>query len=749
MPKDNVPALVRPVQQGLLPGMNGYHSHEDPVRDVELREYWRMLIKYRQLLIMIVIAATAIATIVAFTRTPLYTATSRLRIGSYEPVLAATQVEDLLQQRTRETGFFETQVQELMSYSLIDRVLKDDQIRHIFREPLAASGSENELEQVNSTYQSTPELIKDYLKIIKISPIRRTSLVDIEVTLPNPSQAAAIANAHVDAFITWTRDSRVDQQSRGIQYLKTQANELRDKVAGLERDMAEYAEKNSIVALNKDENVTAQKLSQLNQMLTEATSKRIIAEKQYEESKSGHTAGDSGLDDGSTQNMRSELARLEAEYSQLGQKYTSAYPRMKQLGSQIAGLKRSISSQQGQILVSQKARMEAAKEEEKALREELEKQKSQTFDLSRSQVQYNIYSRELTTSRELLDSVLKQIKEMSVSVESNASNVSVVDYAITPSKPSYPRKLIFILVGFIFGLGAAIATAFLLTHIDNTIKTPEELSTYLKLPTLGVVPSFLLEHLETVDPSSDPSSITSLAPLNREVMFLKSPKSLASEAYRTIRTGLLLSQAGEPPRTILITSAQSSEGKTTTALNLAACLASSGGRVVIIDCDLRRPSVMKTLTGKSDYQGLVEILTGHLNWQDAVRTDILKRVSVIPSGRIPPNPAELLGSQEMSHLLDTLADEFDYVMVDCPPILPVTDGVILSRIVDGVVLVVKGATTPRKVVSDARYRLSSVGARLLGVVLNDVDITGGDYYYYNRYYYSYYREEEDKAAQGA
>ena len=279
----------------------------------------------------------------------------------------------------------------------------------------------------------------------------------------------------------------------------------------------------------------------------------------------------------------------------------------------------------------------------------------------------------------------------------------------------------------------------------NTIKTPEELSNLLRLPTLGVVPSFLLDQDPALSQKA-PEDTTALAAFQGEVVFLKSPKSLASEAYRTIRTGILLSQAGEPPRTILITSAQSSEGKTTTTLNLAACLASSGGKVVIVDCDLRRPSIMKTLTGTSESQGLVEILTGHMSWQSASRTDLLKRVTIIPSGRIPPNPAELLGSQEMSNLLDTLAAEFDYVLVDCPPILPVTDGVILSRVVDGVVLVVKGGVTPRKVVSDARHRLGAVGARILGVVLNDVDITGGDYYYYNRYYYSYYREEE-KAAQ--
>lgn len=711
---EQLPSVVRN-----LPPQIGF---EEPSSDVELREYWRIIVKYRKLIASIILGFFVLSLIIAFTRTPLYTATARLRIGSYDPILPSAQVEDILQQRTRESNFMETQIRELESRSLVARVLQDEQFFKVFAE------DKPDLDE---------KVIRRYLNSVKINPVRRTSLVDIQVTLNNPELAASLANAHADSFIEWTRDSRVEQQSRGIQYLKTQAGELRNKVEILEREMAQYAEDNSIVALNKDENITAQKLSKLNQLLTDATAKRIVAEKTYEEAFIGHETGRSGVEDQSTQNLRTELGRLEAEYRQLGEKFTSEYPRMKQLAGQIAGIKKAIDGQQGQIITGLKAKMEAARSEEAQLKEELELQKSQAFELSRSAVQYNILNRELETSRDLLDSILKQIKELSVSVESNASNVSVVDYAISPLSPSYPRKILFLVIGLILGVVVAVSSAFLLTYIDNTVKTPEELTEFLKLPSLGVIPSFDIEKSKFGD---------NLPALKKDVIFLKDPKSLAAEAYRTIRTGILLSQAGEAPKTILVTSAQSGEGKTTTAINLAVCLASSGGRVALVDCDLRRPNVLKTLEGENSGKGLVELLTGQIMLEEALRTDVLKRVSVITSGRIPPNPAELLGSDEMSGLIISLSEQFDYVLIDCPPVLPVTDSVVLSRLVDGVLLVVKGGATPRKVVFDAKRKLVSVGSRILGVVLNDVNILGGDYYYYNRYYYSYYQEQQ---AQGS
>jgi capsular exopolysaccharide synthesis family protein len=215
-----------------------------------------------------------------------------------------------------------------------------------------------------------------------------------------------------------------------------------------------------------------------------------------------------------------------------------------------------------------------------------------------------------------------------------------------------------------------------------------------------------------------------------------------------IRTGVLLSQAGEPPRTILVTSAQSSEGKTTSSVNLAVSLASSGAKVALIDADLRRPSVHKHFNLTRDLPGIVEVITGQLKVEQVAIDGLVKGVSVIPCGAIPPNPAELLGSMEMLETIREMAKVYDFVILDSAPILPLTDSVILSRYVDGVVLVIKGGTTPRKVAKDARARLEAVGARVLGAILNDVDVTGGDYYYYSKYYYSYYDNDNTKKAAG-
>ena len=738
--------------------------------EVQLREYWRIVLKYRRILAAIVIACTLVATIYAFTLTPRYSARSRIRISTYEPVLTATKIEDMLQQKSKETSYLETQIQEIKSFSLADQVLSDPLVETAWQKAeskgwlsgmfsaASADGAVVEpLHGVNGSdggYRHTVKQLTRYLKTIEVEPVRRTSLVEIIATYTNPETAALVANKHALSYIDWVRAGRVEQQSRGLEFLHRQAEDLKLKVADLDRQLAEYAEANSIVAVNKDENVTAQKLSQLNKLATEASARRIEAENNYKEAESSLSIESAGYEDVSTQAMRSELAKLTSEYAELSIKFTPSYPRMKQLAGQIAQIKSSIAGQRKQIVSGLRSKFLAAQAEEKKLAEEMEQQKSQAFELSKSQVQYNVMQRELTTSREMLESVLKQIKETTLTVESNSSNVSVVDYAVVPREPSFPDKRMVVLVGLMIGLAGALGVVFLLNYLDNTLRTPEDLQYYIKVPSLGVVPSFKLEpHLLPSPQDGLRGLADSLAESNGAlppvkssdshlpVQFLRDPQSLAAEAYRTIRTGILLSQAGEPPRTLLITSAQSSEGKTTSAVNLAASLASAGARVMIVDADLRRPSVAKQLNIDSRLPGLVEMLTGQCSYREVALKDAAPGISVIPSGKIPPNPAELLGSPQMASIIDNLAERYDYVIIDSPPILPVTDSVILSRFVDGVVMVVRGSATPRRVVADARQRLRAVGARMLGIILNDVDVSGGDYYYYNRYYQAYHQEE--------
>lgn len=769
---DFSPSRIRPLPQYLPAEANTVQSFNIPQEhnsEVQLREYIRIIYKYRLVTISLAIGCAILATVYAFLATPQYTAESKISISTYMPVYTSSKIDDVLQETSRDRSYLETQLKELTSMTLADRVLMEDQLRtKLFPKKAEESwfislfsSNSNKKEELDAVagYRHPISQINKYLDSISVKPQRGTTLVSIYANSDNAVLSAQLANAHARAYIDQVRASRINQQSSGLKFLKSQADELKEKVADLEREIADYAEEHSIVAVNKDENITAQRMSQLNELLTRVTGERMEVENIYKEAKDAFEKGESaGFDDSSIQSMRSQLASLQAEYGNLGAKFTASYPKMQQLKAQIDNLTKSVESQRNQIIVGLRSKALAAQEKEKSLKEELEQQKSRAFELSKSQVQYNSLNRELESSRELLQNVLRQIKETGLAVESNSSNISIVDSAVIPKNPSYPRKKMFLVGGLFFGIFAGLVLTFLFSYLDNTIRTPDQVASYLKVPALGVVPSFkdslsLPEALKNKAEEQEPvvdvreeNALTVVSETNNlenspALVYVSAPQSLAAESYRTIRTAILLSQAGQPPRTILVSSAQSSEGKTTSTTNLAATLASSGGRVVIIDADLRRPKVHKHFKIDKNVPGLVDVLTGQKQLEEVILNDPLNRVSIIVCGKIPPNPAELLGSVEMANTLDRLAQMFDYVLIDSPPILPVTDSVILSRYVDGVVLVIKGGSTPRKVVRDAKDRLKNAGANILGTILNNVDVAGGDYYYYNRYYYSYYSEE--------
>ncbi len=757
MPNSLLPSnVVRPLPDRSPHPYSEYDQNNEWIDGEQLREYWQIIFKHRTLIAACLLVFLAGGLLYCFTATPLYTAEAKIRIGSYDPVLVGD-IEEMLQQKSKEQLYLDTQIQEIESLSVADRVLSDKKIlsalqaqeRKGFLAGLFA-GRQADSGDAKGVYAHSVRHIKAYLDRVSVKPIRRTSLVTIEATSEQASLAAYTANKHAEEYIRWVRDVRIGQQSRGLKFLQQQASELRTKLSDLEREIADYAEEHSIVALNKDENIIVQKMARLNELLTEATAKRIEAENDHKKAADSLAERNTAFDDQSVQTMQTELARLEAQYGELSAKFTDSYPKMQQLRSQIEGLKGAIAGHRESIIKGLAVKAAAAKEEENRISEELEQQKSRAFELSKKQVQYNILNREADSTRELLQNVLRQMKETSLSVESNASNVSIVDHAVLPLAPSFPRKKLVMLLCAIVGGGIGLGLAFLLHHLDNSLHSPEQLSGSLHLPALGVVPTF--------EEAGDPPAHQTPETGNRElvvckeaaepIVFLRNPKALSSEAYRTIRTAILLSQAGQPPRSILITSAQAGEGKTSLSTNLAVSLASSGGRVVLVDADLRRPSVWKYFNKQRVQSGLVEILTGQARLDDVCLQDPGRNISILLSGRIPPNPAELLGSPHMHALLQELSCRFDYVIIDSPPVLPVTDSVILSRFVDGVVLVVKGGDTPAQVALDAKTRLRDVGAKLLGAVLNNVDLSGNDYHYYNKYYYSYYAKDSEAKHKG-
>lgn len=745
---------------------------------IDILSHLKILNKYRGLIISICFFSILIGLVYGFVATPKYSAYSTIQIENYEPVLMSGNIEEMLKRGTNDQKYIETKIEELKSLSVADIVLDDPRIfksikadfekKGIFSFLNIFGGSARKV--AKSKYKHEVKYLKSYIERVSVQPIKKTTLIELHVLSKDPALAEYMANKHAEAYIDWVRDNRVERQASGLKFLTQEKAKIKRKIATIEREMADYAEENSIVAVNENENVVMSKVSKLNEMLVNATRKRIESEKTYEQALSAKDEGVAAFDDETIQELRAQLATLQSKRSQLLNKYTKNYPKVKEITAEISGLVSAITNHEKKLLRGLKIKAASAKQEEENLKEELEQQESNAFELSKKQVKYNSLKRDADTQRELLKNISSQIEETSLAVESGTSNLSIVDFATAPLEPKYPRKKFILVISALLGLMSGVALALLINVFDNKIHTPEEIENSLQLPNLGVVPKFEIEQrdqrllenkpqrqkpdidenleevitkdLETQERSGGIIASGGNSNLEIEIEFIKQPMSLASEAYRTIRTGILLSQAGEPPKTIMFTSAQSSEGKTTLASNIAASLASSGAQVAIVDCDLRRPSITKVFNSTTSDLGLSEILTGQCELNDAVQRNKLPNMHLIPCGKIPPNPAELLGSKEMKELIQDLERTFDYVIVDTPPVLPVTDAVLLSKLVDGVMFVVRGELTPKKVAQDAKNKLLSVGARVLGTVLNNVDIKKRAYGYYNKYHYAYYEQED-------
>jgi len=371
---------------------------------------------------------------------------------------------------------------------------------------------------------------------------------------------------------------------------------------------------------------------------------------------------------------------------------------------------------------------------EKYLAEAVDAQKKEVNDIAEKSIQYNILKREVDTNKQLYDGLLQRLKEAQVSAGLKASNIRIVDAAEVPRRPVRPRVVLNLGIGFILGLGLGIGLAFFQDYLDKSLKTPDEVETLLRLPSLGVIPAFAALGAGKASGTGLMSRRGAATPMAPAVQ--TSPASI--EAFRSLRTSILLS-ANPVPKLILITSAFPGEGKTSTTVNLGATLASLGSRVVVVDCDMRRPACHRS-TGVENKPGFVQCLTGHVDLAEALLpVPGVENLSVIPCGPIPPNPAEILSSPMAGELFQRLRSQFEYVLVDSPPLLSVADSRILSTLTDAVVLVVRAYETSYDVVRRARALLYGAGARILGVALNNVDFRrdGYGYDYYRRYGYGY------------
>ncbi|MBF0120528.1 MAG: polysaccharide biosynthesis tyrosine autokinase, partial [Desulfobacterales bacterium] len=583
------------------------------------------------------------------------------------------------------------------------------------------------------------ELVTKFIERVNVAPIRNSRLVDLNFEARDPKLASDIANALAQAYIDQNLDTKLKVVQDAVKWLHERIEVERQKVDKAEKALLQYKEKHGIITdfSSDTEKVTAQKLAQLNEQVVNAEAARVEAETRYKQAAA--LRGSPGKFDSIPEVIKNELIKeintmeveLYKKMSEFSKKYGSNHPQMIAIESELKTLMSRKQQEIERVINSLYNEYRVTLAKEMSLKESLGTQKKESLSLNEKAIEYMVLQRETESAREMYNLLIKRFKETTMTEDMKTGNIRIVDKAEVPENPIKPKKKRNIVLSVFIGLFFGIGLAFFFEYLDNTIKIPEDIKNHLKIPYLGPVPYLDIDEGTSETASERPELIT-----------FHSPKSTASEAYRGIRTGILFSSAGSEPRVILVSSAGPQEGKTLTSTNLAITMAQSGNKVVIIDCDLRRPKVHKMFNLSRDI-GMTNVLVGNKKIDEVVLQTGIPNLSMIPSGPIPPNPSEILGSNRMKDILELLKEKFDKVIVDTPPITAVTDAVILSKAVDGVVLVVRANDTIREIAKNGVDQILSVGGHLLGAILNGVDI-GKDSYYYYQYYYYYYGEDGER-----
>lgn len=772
------PFVLQPTPTPVHEVPPGFH---EPIveEDTHLRDYWRIVRKHLWLISACVASVVVVTFAVVFMMTPQYTAESTVLIERRAP--QAIKFEGVQSENIGpdEYDYYKTQYELLRSRVLAARVIRkhDLEQRSLFAAPekdsdfLASLWSAVNFWGTEETpapaaeeeaLVANPQAVAAYLERLEIKPFPRTRLVKVIFSSPDPQLSAKLVNAHTAAYTEYGVELRTQATVEAQQFLEEKLVELKQRVEKSEAALNDYRREKGILSLDEKENIVVDRLSDLNRRLTEAEAERIGLEAQVRlVRKRDYNSLPAVLDNSLIQTLKEQLATSEAEHAQLLTRFKADYPKVVQMKAQIDELKQRLNSEITKVVAGVESAYLTAENKEGSLREKMEEQKAATLGLKDASVTYAILAREVDTNRQLYDSVLQRMKEMGVAAELRSSNVSIVDKADPPRYPARPRKSLALALSMFVGLLGGVGAAFFREYLDNTVKSPDDVQRHLGLPSLGVVPDFAslaqdTHHLpkiahvpaedqdEEVGEQPEPESARALvAPRKSELISSHHPLSVISEAYRTLRTAIFLSRAGEQPKTLLFTSATEGEGKTLTAVNTAVIFAQMGLRVLIIDSDLRRPRCHKVL-GVRNWAGLTEVLTGTRTPQEVIKSTATANLFLLSSGAVPPNPAELIGSRRMSELLTTFLQEYDCIVVDSPPVMPVSDAVLLSTLVDGVVLVVNGQKTPRHLVKETRSRLLYARAKILGVVLNRVDMQKSDYAYYYGHYSSYYHQTDEK-----
>ena len=571
---------------------------------------------------------------------------------------------------------------------------------------------------------------------LHITLVPKTDIISISYSSLNPKLSADIVNKVVSSYIQRSYETRFASTQRVSDWLSGQLDDLKQKVENSQERMMDLQRRLGILGFDPNHNQISASLEDLSKAQGAAKLARIIAESRYRvlsgmdpDTIEGSIGSTPGTSPGVLSQLRSQQASAKASYAQMESTLGPNHPQAKALRAQIAEITKEIDAEQSRLLLEAKQNYVIARANEEQTTAAFEAQKTDAYKLRDDLVEYTLRQREFESNRTLYEGLLQRLRTAGVQAGLESLEIDVVDYALPPANPVLKPQTTIILTALIFGLLGGIVIAFLMESLDTGLRSIAEIESITELPSLAIIPR---------GRRSSADQAASLTTAQRNISVLTQPKSQFAEAFRSLRTSLLLSTAGQPPKFILSTSATPSEGKTTVATNLAAILAQRDTRVLLIDADLRRPNVHHRfgLNGKT---GLTTVLTGTTTLEEAVQTvPEIPNLDILPSGPVPPFPTEMLGSEAMENLLKRCGEIYSHIVIDSPPILSVTDGVLLARQSDAVVLVVRHGKSSKHVVRRARDLLLRSGAPITGIVLNAVDLNSPEYYgYYGYSGYSY------------
>jgi capsular exopolysaccharide synthesis family protein len=756
-----------------------------PQQEINLREYWEKIRRRKGTVLSVAAVVFVLAAFWTFVQKPTYTAKGTLLIEKEPNILSFEQV---FQIQTMSDDFYQTQYKLLSGRTLADDVIS--RLKLYASEEFIGRPDKRKKPADPNDHVFRENLIDDFLKRLEVKPIRMTRLVEVSFRARDPKLAADCVNELSSAFIDMNINMKYAATEQATSFLADQIKTLQAEVEQKSKELQGLEAQANIVALGDKETTIIDRLSELNKALTEVQIDRYKKEATYNELK--NVTADfvpEAINNLLIQRLREDYVKLKREYQKMEERFQPDYPELQRAKVEMEAARRSLEDETQNLVKGAYSDYQTALKREGSLEGAFNEQKNAAFNMNSSAVLYNGLKIEVQNKKTLLDSLLRRESETGVEARLKGlrtSNVRVVDRAGEPVRPSSPRKARNLALALLLGFGGGIGLAFLFDFLDNSVKTSEDVERYAGLPTLGVVPRFSMNGTEkgylnyrrrkdrkleakkesesagqleagtsegaaaatggegtgTVVESEVAAAVSApaAAPVHPQMIELVPfhfPNSRLAESYRSIRTSLLLSSADQPVKTMIVTSALPGEGKTVSVANLAITLAQSGKTVLIVDADLRKPRQHRIFHVKNTF-GLTSYLTDSIEIGKVVKTTAVPNLWLVNSGPVPPNPAELLGSEKMAGFIGLLRDKCDYILFDMPPMLEISDALILGARVDGMILVVHGDKTSREALRKVREKLDLLKVKTLGVIINNVNVDHQGYHYKD-YYYHYDR----------